>query len=1599
METREPQDDKQYGDPCIADNEGELLGALAEDTKSNSRSFPLSHQQERLWYFDQFQPGNPSCHLAQSVRLSGRLDVERLQESLNQVLQRHEVLRVTFSVQDGQPVQTVQADCFIDIRIEDLQDVPEAERATTLRHLTEQEFQQPFDLSRGPLIRAKLFRLGEDEHILIITEHHIVFDMWSMALLLRETAILYGGGEPQNDKLLSDSKHQYADFVQWQREHLQSGKLRHDLAYWRGKLNGTPVLSLPTDRPRPDTASGKFGQVAFELDQELTETIEELSFQEDATAFVVLLAAFKLLLAMLSGQEDICVGSPVAGRKPAWTATLIGNFPNPLALRSDLSGNPSFRTLLGRVRTTVLDAFAHKQMPFSQVASLARRSGNQQLFNVMFTLLKGAGLSDQLYTEELTLAPVDLGVWLAPTDMDLFLSIFERADGLPLYAMLGYSTDLFDKDTIDLVVSSFTKVLKACLSDPDAPVSALELSEPLPVKVGKARERDRYATMAITATFAADLIERTLNFWLPELKLKYKPAFAPYNQVFQQLLDPKSLLSTNAGGINVALVRLEDWQSFQHQRCSPVALANDNWTAIERNLEDLIAALKAAAARSKAPYLLCFCPPSDSVVADRTLFSFLAELERNAASELKGTSGIYVVTSAELARTYPVTLYNDSHTDALAHVPYTQAFYTAIGTMIARRAYSILQAPRKAIVLDCDNTLWTGVCAEDGPLGIELDETRTALQEFMVAQHDAGMLICLCSKNNEEDVTQVFAQRPEMPLKRHHITSWRLNWHSKSENLRALAAELGLGLDGFIFVDDNPVECAEVEANCPQALTVLLPQEATKIPKFLRQIWAFDHLAITEEDARRTELYQLNLERQKCLSDSVSLNEFLAGLDLRIDISPIESGQLARVSQLTQRTNQFNLTGRKRSELELQELLRKDGTECHVVHVRDRFGDYGLVGLMIFTVDVNTLSVDSLLLSCRSLGRGVEHRMLAHLGEIAHARGIPYVDLSFVPTQRNQPGLGFLESVVDGSRQPTESDLCFRLQAKYAAAVRYQPGLKAAKTANHSSGADPYGLQAALTQTAHDTSKLLNRIANELNDPIKLLELIDSRDRPQPRLVIHDHSARVRTPTESRLSELCSQILRLDHVGAHDNFFDLGGTSFQIAQLSSRVKELFHVQLDLHLFLEQPTVAHLAQAIDSAAALDSAAGEKRLMNTAPRLDLRAEAALPLEIRPESSPSVSAVRPSRILLTGATGFLGAFILHELLAQTSADVHCLVRSDTPLDGKERIKKNLQAYELWQEDLSPRVLPVAGDLSKPLLGLTPRQFEVLASKVDSIYHSGAVVDFIRPYQMLKASNVLGTQEILRLACQDGATPVHFVSTTAVFTSESYAGRTEILEHESLPADDQPGDGYAQSKWVAEALVAGARSRGLPITIFRPGVIAGDSRSGAWNTEDFLCRMLKGCIQLGSAPIIDTSIDLAPVDFVSKAIVHLSLRADWQGKAFHLVNPTAVRPLELLEWLTAFGYPLRMVSYERWKSELLSLGSRCCDNVLYPLAPLFSSGLFDEQMQIRARLPRVDNANTLSGLKNTDMVCPRIDARLFSTYLSYFVRSGFLGPVMVRR
>ncbi|HEY0736311.1 MAG TPA: amino acid adenylation domain-containing protein [Herpetosiphonaceae bacterium] len=444
---------------------------------SRTESLPLSFAQERLWFIDRLQPGSSAYNMPQVVRLRGRLDVGALRASLTEVVRRHEILRTTFSMsgddRGGEPIQLIHPPAEVALACHDLSALPAAERDSAARLRATDETGRPFDLQHGPLLRALLIRTRDDEHLLVLTLHHIVSDGWSTGLLIRELTTHYSAAVHRAPASLPPLPIQYADYAVWQRQTLTGDRLNAELDYWQRQLAGIPeLLALPTDRPRPAQQTFNGAIETAPIPAALIAGLTLLSQREDATLFMTLLAAFQTLLQRYTAQRDIVVGSPISGRNHAQIEGLIGFFVNMLALRLDLSGNPTFRELLRRARETTLQAYAHQDVPFEKIVEAVqpeRALNHAPIFQVVFMLQHAAPVSYQL--PDLELSALELEHTVAK--FDLALALNESADGMS--ATIEYSTDLFERATITRMLDHYLLLLSAIAADPDRRIGKLSL--------------------------------------------------------------------------------------------------------------------------------------------------------------------------------------------------------------------------------------------------------------------------------------------------------------------------------------------------------------------------------------------------------------------------------------------------------------------------------------------------------------------------------------------------------------------------------------------------------------------------------------------------------------------------------------------------------------------------------------------------------------------------------------------------------------------------------------------------------------------------------------------------------------------------------------------------------------------------------------------------------------------------------------------------------------------------------------------------------------------------------------------------------------------
>ena len=468
------------------------------------------------------------------------------------------------------------------------------------------------------------------------------------------------------------------------------------------------------------------------------------------------------------------------------------------------------------------------------------------------------------------------------------------------------------------------------------------------------------------------------------------------------------------------------------------------------------------------------------------------------------------------------------------------------------------------------------------------------------------------------------------------------------------------------------------------------------------------------------------------------------------------------------------------------------------------------------------------------------------------------------------------------------------------------------------------------------------------------------------------------TSQEKKLADVWSDVLDIFPIGINDSFFELGGDSLRLMQLMTQIERSFEVTISFADFFKQPTIASLSSQLSR---------KKRAVNATEFMSvtqLRAEARLTFEL-PScswSKPQQHWTKPKTILLTGVTGFIGRFLLQELLQRTDATVYCLVRSQTVAKGRHQLqqllRKNIPNIDMFND----RIKPLIGDLTLPKMGLPQKQFNYLAEILDVIYHSAANVNLFYPYAALKPTNIIGTQSVLTLASQSKLKPVHYVSTLDVFESLATTCPSIIYENDNITQGVGISGGYAQSKWVAEQLITQAATAGIPVCIYRPGMVSGHTQTGLCNPTDLMCRFLSSIIQLKSVPNLNWAIDMTPVDYVSQAIVHLSLLPQSFNQAFHLINPNPYPLSRLVDELRHLGYAVKYTTYDQWQDSICNY-----QTALSPLAKIITEVLPGQSLtrleMWLAGTQMFDCQNTLQSLGQTSISCPAIDSRLLEKYV----------------
>jgi FkbH-like protein len=1131
-----------------------------------------SLEQERLWLLEQIGAPEGLYNLTAAIRIDGPLATENFVRSFNEIVQRHEILRTSFEQVCGKPMQVIAASLQVCVPIVDVAHLEsEVERAVS--NVGGEQSRVPFRLRHPPLLRAWLLRFSGRLHVLLVTAHHAIIDAESFGVLARELSALYSASTTGRIAPLPDLQVQYGDFAAWQREIFSQPGWDNRLSGWRRRLRR---LSPETrDAESFSLQQGTAARhIAIDIPGNVRARLYDCCRSEGVTPFMMLLAAFAVFVHKRLEKDDIVLGIPVSGRYLPETQAMIGLFAYPTIVPMHLTPELTLREILQGARDAMLDVYTRKDIPFSKLLEVMRSEGlsnGAAAFDAMFGFLEDP--IGEIVKDGVQLRGMQLP--LGTRDQELFMTVAAYRDRLQ--GSIFYKPSRFDPEYATQMAGSYVAVLTALLDQPEQKLSAIGVFS------GESREQMDPAgegpaiEVVIAGSFTTEPLVEVLRYWSLQTGISLAVRCAPYNQLFQQLLDPASSLSQNRRGMNVIVLRLEDWLL---SGASKLAASDSSLKEAWRKARDFVQAVRAMR-MPKSGLLICICRCSPAMHIDPVCGPYCREAEAYIATELRDTAGISVVRSEAIDEQYPVADYYDHYSHALAHLPFTPQYFAAFGTSIARNIFANRTIPYKVIAVDCDETLWSGVCGEDSPSGIEICHRRKALQSFLALQQANGMLLCLCSRNDEGDVLAVFEQRSDMVLQLQHIVARRINWRPKSENLRSLARELNLGLESFIFVDDDPFECSEVRANCPEVLTLQLPRNAAKASKYLNHIWAFDRPRITGEDRARASFYRQNASRAQAIDRMSTLRDFLDSLELTVTIAPMEDERhVGRVSQLSHRTNQFTFSAAKHLESELSTFLKDKSRRCFIVHAKDRFGDYGLIGAMLCQLKPGSFEVQDFYLSCRALAKGIEHQMLASAGRAAEGLGLPIVEVRLVTTPRNGPALAFLQAAAGQFGRQDRGDWSFSIPASDCANPVFVPENTSHDSTheNPSTNAESAASERSSTNGSRMSADVLVRIATDLTDTESITAAVRGAAN-----IREDTPVETSPPgdeTEELIRRIYAELLGLDHVDLHEGFFHLGGDSLQAMRILSTVREQLGVELPMGvLFKGSLSVAELAKAV------------------------------------------------------------------------------------------------------------------------------------------------------------------------------------------------------------------------------------------------------------------------------------------------------------------------------------------------------------------------------------------------------------------------------------
>lgn len=1163
-----------------------LIGRKVQSSSTpvvfNNEPMELTDDQKRLWLVTQINSDSHMLNLASVYRLPLDTDIDKLQTACNHLIGLQDQLRCYVDATYSTPKLIVANDLSVKLEVIDVQ-------SNTLDYHILEETNRTFDISCAPLIRCLLLRTS-DSLTFIVVMHHLIADGISQEIFIDQLVKIY------NDQKIQLSNN-FSSYQLWLKKQKSNSEYQNQLAFWRNKMEGVSgKLNLPLDYPRPDVLTFRGKSLSRKVSPKLYSTLKKYLAKHNLSEFSGLLATYASMISQLSNQQDFVVGVPSASRLRHDVSNVIGFFANTMAVRLKMEKHEADQDLISHVQQTLDECFDNSLVNFADVIQLAnpeRVSNYTPLVQVMFSYLPQ---NEPKYIHDTKIQR--LPITSDSAEFDLFWIVQENDDdGLDI--QVQFNSDLFSIESVDNFINLYTDILQKLVRMESPAADGRE-------DIGKVEEvNDTVSPLHLTSNFTVEPIKPVLDFLLEQTGCRERAVVSDYDQVIQELLMPASGLRQSQNGGFIVL-NLEKW------------LSDD----FDNRVSDFLSAVTTACDSGCRLNGIISTRPSPKLMYGEVEKILDTEKELH---KLANEYSFSFISFNSIDTSERVINYYDEISREAGDIPYTPEYFAALAETIGGLHFTQVFKPYKVIVLDCDNTLWAGACGDLGANDIVIDEAHLKLQEKIIQCQEAGALVCLASKNTPESVEDVFSSSKRMLLKNGHIVAKKVNWEAKSTNIKTLAEELNLGLDSFLFIDDNPVEISEVSMNCPDVTCLLYPEKLDDRRRFATNNWLLNMAATSTEDVERTRMYRENIRRNEEASQFTNFEEFIKKLEVNVDIRPLTKDSISRASQMSFRTNQFNATTIRRDESEFDEVLNNSNQSCFIVSVCDKYGSYGDVGLIVLNIEGDSVIVESFIMSCRVLGRTVENQMIRFVGEFAKTNNKSRVIFNIEHTVKNEPIRKFYSTVFGSGKNYDSLDIKrYEVSSGTAAIVPLfieESGGKEIKKSTPSVGAkinvEQYqkvlsvlgspkklvNIHKSIEANHQESEPKIDFIRNESSlaidhaktskvDIVKIEDNTSLTPKVSESESIHSQEERellersqpfvdsdLVNAIEDKIEAVWQDVLSISRIDRQRNFFDLGGTSILMVQVNSQLKQRYDISLTMVDLFKFPTISGLAEKI------------------------------------------------------------------------------------------------------------------------------------------------------------------------------------------------------------------------------------------------------------------------------------------------------------------------------------------------------------------------------------------------------------------------------------